>query len=447
MNLYFSLLKIKARLFEGRKLTRQDIYRRVAILRRTQLTQARMIGITGSGAKSTTSALLFHLLSSRYPSALSMLENTEEMIAWRLAKFPLQARFGVFEISGHAPGVIESACALVQPDIAIVTLIAGDHRTNFRGQQSTAQEKSQLARIVAERGGLVLLNADDLQVLAMREGLPATLVRTYGEAEIADYRALHVTHSPSGRLQFICQYGGEQVSFDLGLLGRHFLVPAMASIACAHQQGISLQDLAVRAKQFVQLPGRCSLHVNAQGPTFVCDTIKAPYSTLALSFALLDLFPAAPRRTVVIGQISDYSGAQGSRYRQAYRLARKHADRVIVLGHVDLTINPLEGDCVGVNLVSVGTINQLRQLIAETQLPGEVILLKGSHKVNRMERIALDYELKVDCWVDGCLRANACFACDALCQRGQPRRAVSLVVESDERLICAATTFSAGDES
>lgn len=169
MDLYFSLIKLKSRLLEGRKLTRADINRRLALRRRAKLGSACMVGITGSGGKSTTSALVFHMLSGYQPSALSMLENTEEMIAWRLAKFPRRARYGVFEISGHAPGVIQSSCEMVQPDVAIVTVIASDHRSNFRDPQATAQEKGRLVEIVAARGGLVLLNADDPQVLAMRE--------------------------------------------------------------------------------------------------------------------------------------------------------------------------------------------------------------------------------------------------------------------------------------
>lgn len=414
MNLYLSFLKMKARVLEGRKLTRADIYRQKALKRRAQLLDVRMVGITGSGGKTTTSALVFHLLSAERPVALSMLENTERMIAPRLARFPSQARYGVFEISGHAPGVIDSVCELVQPDIAIITVIASDHRSNFRESGATAREKINLALQATQRGGLALLNADDAQVSAMRARLPTTQVRTFGEAAGADYRALDVKQSAVGRLQFRCRFAEEEAWFDVALLGRHLLVSIMAAIACAHQTGIPLARLAERAASFLPLPGRCSVHVNPRGPTFICDTVKAPYSTLGLSFAQLDLFRDVPRKTVVIGQISDYSGAQGDKYRSAYRLARKHAERVIFLGREKLTIKPLAGDVGERNLVLVEDMAALRQLIAKTALPGEVILLKGSCKVDRLERIALDYEQQVDCWISGCTRACTCFNCDQL---------------------------------
>lgn len=415
MNLYFSFLKLKARLLEGRKLTRADIHRQLALQRRAELTDVRMVGVTGSGAKTTTSALVFHMLSGGQQSAaLSMLENTEQMIAPRLARFPRLARYGVFEISGHEPGVLDSVCELVQPDIAIITVIASDHRSTFRNLGATAREKINLALNAARRGGLVLLNADDPQVIAMREQLPSVQVRTFGEAEAADYRALDVQQSACGRLQFRCRFAQDEAWFDFALLGRHLLVPAMASIACAHQSGLPLAQLATRAASFAQLPGRCSLHVNPGAPTFICDTIKAPYSTLGLSFAQMDLFHDVPRKTIVIGQISDYAGAQGDRYRQAYRLARQYAERVIIVGRSGLTIKPLDDDELGKNLVLVEDVAALRHLISDSALAGEVILLKASYKVDRMERIALDYELQVECWISGCTRACACFNCDQL---------------------------------
>lgn len=413
MNLYYSLHKLKIRLLEGRKVSGYEVARRLSLKRRLTLQGTQVIGITGSGAKSTTSALLFHLLSGSQRSALSFIENTADRMAMRIASFPRGVRFGVFEMSGHAPGVIDQACAVVQPDVAIVTVVASDHRTNFSGAEAIAQEKGTLVQRAVERGGIALLNADDPLVRGMQARAKGKAL-LYGESADADYRAVDVHHSPEGHLRFTCQHGAECAQFEIGLLGRHMLVPAMASIACAHQMGISLEQLALRGRSYIQLPGRCSLHVVRQGPTFICDSIKAPFATLELSFAQLALFPEAPRRTLVLGKVSDYAGAEGNRYRQIYKLARKYADRVIVLGHGQLSLAPQPGEKWGEQLVQVDTVVQLRQLLIESCLPGEVVLLKGSRRVNRLDRIVLDHERQVDCWIDRCSKATSCFECSDL---------------------------------
>lgn len=431
MNLHYSLIKLKIRLLEGRKVSSTEVVRRLSLKRRMQLTGTRMIGITGSGAKSTTSALLFHLLSGSRRTALSFHENALDDMAMRMARFPKSINFGVFEISGHEPGAIDQACEVVQPDVAIITIVGGDHRTNFAGGLEIAQEKGTLAQRVAERAGIVLLNADDPLVRGM-QARAAGKALLYGEAPDADYRAIEVRHSRDGYLQFTCLHRGEAVAFELALLGRHLLVSTLASIACAHQLGIPLQQLALRARCYVQLPGRCSLHATKQGQTFICDSIKAPFATLELSFAQLALFPDASRRTLVIGQISDYSGKQGNHYRQTYKLARQYADRVIVLGHGNLTLNPLPGDKAGEQLVQVDSVVQLRQLLADTCIPGEIVLLKGSYKVDRMERIVLDHEHEVACWIEGCSKPNSCFECPELGPEGAAhKRPPGLLLDPD----------------
>lgn len=434
MNLYYSFLKLKARILQGRKVSSYEIAQEISLRRRPSLKATRMIGITGSGAKTTTSAFLYHLLSGSAPTALSFLENTLDRIAMRLARFPRRARFGVFEISGHAPGVMRAACAVVQPDVAIVTLVASDHRSNFVDAQEIAREKGILVEEAAARGGFALLNADDPLVCAMRERAAGRAL-TYGEAPGADYRAVDVSHSPEGRLLFTCAHGEERVRFDIGLLGRHFLVSALSGIACAHRLGVPLAQLAERARSYAQFPGRCSLHPTLNGPTFICDSIKAPFATLGLSFALLQHFPAAPRRTLVLGQIADYSGAQGDRYRQVYRAARQYADRVIILGHGNLNIKALPDDNPGESLQRVSGIVQLRELIASTRLPGEVILLKGSYKIDRMERILLDYEGQVDCWIDGCRKIVSCFECESLSKAGNPRQRPRGLIEDPDYFV------------
>jgi hypothetical protein len=86
--------------------------------------------------------------------------------------------------------------------------------------------------------------------------------------------------------------------------------------------------------------------------------------------------------------------------------------------------------------VRVDDIRQLRQLIAQTRLPGEVILLKGSYKVDRMERVLLDYQRQVDCWVDGCRKTHSCFECKELGQSWPER-------ERPRGLICDPDYFIA----
>ncbi|WP_286785623.1 MULTISPECIES: Mur ligase family protein [Pseudomonas] len=382
MNLLRSFRKIRARLLGQQALSRADVAREQALAHRRSLGETTFIGITGSGAKSTTAAFLHHLLSDRKRCALSLIYNTSEAIARRIQRLEARDEIAIFEISGHGPGAIDASAALVQPQLAIVTVISNDHYTNYRGTDATAQEKGKLVSHVFEAGGTAFLNADDPLVAKMAELAPGRAVR-FGESPEADFRASDVRVSADGRLRFDCTHGAETAAFDIGLLGRHFIVSALAGIACAHHQGMSLTEIAERARSYVQMAGRCSIHRVAGGPTYLCDTIKSPLSTLGLAFSLMDAFPEAPRRTIVIGKISDYPGSTGRSYNRAYALARPHCERLVFFGAKPPSLKGAEEDERNGVILYAANHAELCALLSDAHA-GEVILLKGSEKVDKL---------------------------------------------------------------
>lgn len=383
MDLLYSCHKAKARLLGRQPLSRKELARQRALARRATLTETTVIGITGSGAKSTTSALLYHLLSSRKRCALSLAFNNAEAIARRVQRLNRRDELAIIEVSGHEPGAIDIAGAMVRPQLGIVTIISNDHYTSYRGLEATAQEKGKLVSLVFEAGGTAFLNADDPLVAKMAARAPGAVV-SFGETPGTDFQASDVRISNSGRLLFDCTHGGETRAFDIGLLGRHFIVSALAAIACAHHLGMPLGEIAERAARYVQMSGRCSIHRIAGGPIYLCDTVKSPLSTLGLAFSLMDAFPEAPRRTIVIGKVSDYPGSTARCYSRAYALARPHCERVIFFGSRPPSIKGSEEDERSGALLYVEDHQALRDLLQQTALEDEVILLKGSRKIDQL---------------------------------------------------------------
>lgn len=383
MNLLHSLRKIRARLLGQELPSRADVARQRALAHRETLTDTTFIGITGSGAKSTTAAFLYHLLAGRKRCALSLIYNTSEAIARRILRLDGQDEIAIFEISGHGPGAIDASATLVRPTLGIVTVISNDHYTNYRGTEATAQEKGTLVSSVFAAGGTAFLNADDPLVTQMAELAPGRTV-SFGESPEAEFRASNVQVSATGRLHFDCTHGAETAAFDIGLLGKHFIVSALAGIACAHHLGMSLAEIAERARSYVQMAGRCSIHRVAGGPIYLCDTIKSPLSTLGLAFALMDVFPDAPRKTIVIGKVSDYPGSTARSYSRAYALARPHCDRIIFFGTRPPSLKGVEEDEHNGAVLYVGSHEELRDLLRSDALADEVILLKGSEKIDKL---------------------------------------------------------------
>jgi UDP-N-acetylmuramoyl-tripeptide--D-alanyl-D-alanine ligase len=412
MALDYQWLKLSTFLKSGRRPSSEEM-EKFLLRKRSGMGSTKFIGITGSAGKTTAARFIHHLLSEKDKCALSAFDNALPSILGGIRKLTRDIKYAVFEISGDKQGAIDAACKYVQPQFGIITVVGGEHITNFHGISDIAREKGSLAANIPQ-GGAVFLNADDPRVLDMRSRAAAD-VFTYGKSEEADYRATDVIIFPDGRLRFTCRYKEESTQFDVGLLGLHFMTPALGAIACAHQLRISLSSLARRGKTFTQTAGRCSLHSVPNAPIFICDTAKAPFETLNLALRTISNFPQAPRKTIVLGTVSDKS-KKGihTHYKPAYQLARELADRVIFFGEKASHARPDDEDLVTGRARFVSDIVELRDLIRETMIPGEVILLKGSAYTDHLERVAIDYEKKVACWSTGCRMKKECFRCGLL---------------------------------
>ncbi|MEO8991688.1 MAG: UDP-N-acetylmuramoyl-tripeptide--D-alanyl-D-alanine ligase [Nitrosospira sp.] len=412
MALDYKWFKLKALLKSGKRPSSLEMEKFV-LRKRSKMSFTKFVGITGSGGKTTTARFIHHLLSEKNKCALSAFDNTFLSIIGGMRKLEKNIKYAIFEISGDKQGAIDAACRYIQPQIGIVTIVASDHITNFHSIGEIAREKGCLVANIPP-DGRVFLNADDPQVLGMRSRSRAK-VFTYGRSEESDYRATDLIISSAGRLQFKCHHEEECAQFDVELLGLHFITPVLGAIACAHQLGISLSSLAQRGKTFIQTEGRCSLHSSPNAPIFICDTTKAPFETLNLALQTISNFPQAPRRTIVLGTVSDKS-RKGiyTHYKPAYKLARELADRVIFFGDKASHARPEDEDLITGQAQFVSNIVELRDLIRQTMIPGEVILLKGSAHIDHLERVAIDYDKKVACWNNDCRMKTECFKCDQI---------------------------------
>lgn len=396
----------------------KELKHRIAKMRarrhRHKLHQTRIIAITGSQGKTTAAKLSHHLLSSDGPSLLSAYWNNITDTRQRLMKVRKHDRYAVFELAENRSKErdnLADALDLLKPHVALVTLVSSDHRSEFRSRDAAAAQIAKAVRAVQPEG-IVLLNADDPLVLGMGVESKAPVV-TYGEADFADYRATDIEVNEEGWLQFTCIHGADTASFEIRVPGRHLLTPVLGAIAVASESGISLPVLSARARSYETVPGRCSFHRGQDGTIFICDTAKAVHGTLDSSFAVCNAFPSAPRRTIVIGTISDYPGKARPKYQKAYLAAREQADRVIFVGPNAHRARAFPEDLSDGAFMATESMREFEEYVRRSARPREVFLLKSSAS-DHLERIALAAEGPVTCQIETCRLDGSCFNCDLL---------------------------------
>ena len=120
-------------------------------------TQARIIGVTGTKGKSTTSSLIYHVLKSNHLPVKLVGNIGKPVLSLFSGSFSLgeKGSFYVFELSSH-----QLADLSASPAIAIFLNLYPDHLDFFSSLENYQQSKLNIARY-QKAGDALIYNADD----------------------------------------------------------------------------------------------------------------------------------------------------------------------------------------------------------------------------------------------------------------------------------------------
>ncbi len=317
-------------------------------------------------------------------------------------------KYFVCEVATKAPGGIAHQTGFLKPQIGVVTTVGLDHYKQFRSLEAIATEKGRLVESLPP-DGTAILNADDPHVRAMASRTSARVL-TFGLSQEADVRATEVSSAFPDRLSLTVTHGEERVRVQTSLVGEHWVTSVLAALSCGVTCGMSLKACAEAIGAVQPALGRYSVHGTDHGATYVLDSAKSPYWTIASGLQFV-MNARATRKTIVFGTISDYAGAASKHYRRVARQALEVADRVIFVGAQSGHVDKLRKGDVRDRLLSVQTAHQVSALLAERIVPGELIYVKASRNADHLERIMLSQLDRVVCWREGCRRNLFCPDC------------------------------------
>ena len=236
---------------------------------------ATFVAVTGSSGKTTTAALIAHILSGVAPVRSQVGTNV-----YRAHVRSLQHPLRTIAISSarrlDGPGSRAHA-ECPQTTVGVVTLVALEHKSAFRTVEAVAEEKGKLVEVLPA-SGLAILNHDDPRVAAMAQRTKARSV-TFGRTG-GDYVISNVRCEAPGDLRLTIAHAGKAFEIAAGLTGVHHALAVGAAFSCTHQLGVAPAVIVERIANFTPLFARCSVHRVPNGPVFINDTAKAPYHSI-----------------------------------------------------------------------------------------------------------------------------------------------------------------------
>jgi len=232
---------------------------------------ARTLCVTGTKGKSTTAALLAHLLrAGGHRTALAgniglpLLEVLDGPQV--LLDLPAPPEFWVIELSSYQTRDVTASGA--RPEVAIVTNVFPEHLDWHGSEQRYIDDKLALLTEAAPR--IAVLNGNDPRLGSL--SLPNSTVRWFGRDQ-------------GWHLQGAALYRDERFVFDttaMPLPGRHNRSNLCAVLTAIEALGLDAAALAPHAMSFQALPHRLQILGTRDGITWVNDSISTtPHASLA----------------------------------------------------------------------------------------------------------------------------------------------------------------------
>lgn len=300
---------------------------------RAELPPHRVVAITGTNGKSTTTALVHHILDVAGVPA-----RVGGNIGVPVLALPVDARLYVLELSSFQ---LETTTSL-KPVAATILNLSPDHLDRYRTMAEYGAAKQRIYRGASH----CIYNSDDAATTPPQGGV--------------SFGSQGLYHLAGGMLM-----RGEEplmAAAEVRIIGRHNHMNALAALALGEAAGIPLGAMIKSLKRFRGLPHRCEVVAEKDGVLFVNDSKATNLGSLE---AALDGFADIDGNIILLAG-GDAKGADLSPL--AARMGKVSA--LICFGQDGDKVAALKA---GAHRVE--TLDEALPLAASLAKPGDLVLL------------------------------------------------------------------------
>ncbi|MDD5109904.1 MAG: UDP-N-acetylmuramoyl-tripeptide--D-alanyl-D-alanine ligase [Patescibacteria group bacterium] len=305
----------------------------------------------------------------------------------------------ILELASDKPGDLQYLTTMLHPRIGIVTGVTAAHLNRFESLAAVAEEKGVVVAAVPS-DGVVILNADDPLVTAMRTRTKARVI-TYGLGPRADVSATQIgfigrrgVGGELGRSLGLCcrvKYGDAAVSLELPhVVGEHMLYAVLAAVALGLSYGRTLAEVVPPLSAFMPPPGRMRVILGIKRTTIIDGSYNSsPFATQAAVRTLTQLPVGTGRRYAVLGDMLELGAIAGRAHRElGGQVARAKLDGLFCVGELarDIARGAQQAGFPEEKVFTFSDAGTAGRFLQDRIHPGDVLLVKGSQAV-RLERL------------------------------------------------------------
>jgi UDP-N-acetylmuramoyl-tripeptide--D-alanyl-D-alanine ligase len=244
----------------------------------------------------------------------------------------------ILEIGADRPGDIASITKWVKPDISVITRIGKVpvHVEFYKSVADVVKEKRELA-LGTKKDGVVILNADDEDVLGFKEYLKSQIL-TYSIVNPSDIIGSHHAFSYSKQsgvtgMTMKVDISGSSIPVKIhGIVGKQQLYPILGAFAVAHHLHLDMLEVGESFTNAEVSPGRMNILEGKNGSTLIDDTYNSSPVALEEAVATIGSIRCRGKKIAILGDMLELGRFSGSEHKKLGEKIAKKIDILIVVG-------------------------------------------------------------------------------------------------------------------
>lgn len=345
---------------------------------------ARIVGITGSGGKTTTKEMTRAVMEAKFNVHASR-GNLNNLFGCPLSILQMtpQHQVAVLEMGMSYHGELTRLAEIADPDIGVLTNVSAAHLAHFTSLEDVASAKKELFDGM-RADSIGIFNNDDEQcrrIMADFRGYACTFaIDREADLTASGYQmdglegsAFEVLHTHNG--------GERRVAVRTRFVGIHNVYNALAAMSAGYMLGIDLEAAAGRLADLEPLGMRGRIARLGSRVRVLDDSYNSnPAAMRHLLRVLSDASPApGGRKIIVFGDMLELGEAEVSAHREIGNVMAA-TDAALIVGVGRLAAEAL-AETSGRPSRHFEDSAAAAAFVASEARPGDLILVKGSRGV------------------------------------------------------------------
>lgn len=343
----------------------------------------KVVAVTGSNGKTTTKDMIAAVLSTQFNVARTH-DNFNNHIGVPMTVLSMEpnTEILVVEMGMDHFGELDHLAHLVDPDVAVITMIGEAHIEFFGTRDRIADAKMEITHALKDDGVLVY-NGDEPLLVERASALDFD-VRTFGTGANVDLQAQNIVSNAEKTSFRVRQW--PELNFTIPMIGAYNVNNALAALCVGAEFHIDPRQMVRALEHFDLTRNRTEWVKAACGASILSDVYNSNPTACAEVLSAFQKAPTDGRRYVVLGDMLEL-GEQGpgmhaglSSVMNPDRISEVFLCGTLMENLADSLKNNFPAD--RVHHYQTGEKDRLTSDLKERLRPEDMVMIKGSHGIH-----------------------------------------------------------------